>query len=642
MNHVYILSRISRTFLSLLLFLIALNTNGATKTWNNTSGGSWATGSNWTPSGVPATDDDVIIPLFSSASTNIQDIPTITLNSLTFTGTGFSWIRAASSGNVLTLRSSMLVPASSTVLVSTNNERLVMTLSTTCSATLVGSMAYDAGSTNRIFTVNGTLTVMSGGCLYDPNPTGGSDFVLASTGMIRTQKSQGITTTSAPNTAGINFNATISFGGSYTYNSGARYEYFGTAGQITGAGLTQNTPGQLIVNLSAGTLTLSNSTTVSGTITLTSGNVNLNSNTLTLGTSAAAPGTLVRSSGSLFDGTFRRWFTTTAVTVGATSGLFPLGTNTGDYRPLWLGSSSNLTSAGTIAVRHIYAYPATNNTVSYTDASWGFDVKGVSNSSWSITPANSFAFNGSTGAIRYGGEGYGTNTLTDLNASLASSAIGTHGAATNVNVSYEVNRSGLATTSVTTSWFIGTKNRGASALPVELYGFTGTSQNNGVLLTWLTASEKDASHFEIQRTTDGQTINILGNVNAQGNSRSKFEYSFLDEQPFHGLNYYRLKQCDIDGTCKEYPWIALQASSSGEAIISLVPNPADTHIDFKTTGFDPSSIQHLKIQNMRGVTVYESNELPEALEINNLPSGVYILTAQLIQGSITTKLVVSH
>ncbi len=642
MNHVYILSRIPRIFPFLLLTLIAFYTNGATKTWNNTSGGSWGTASNWTPTGVPATDDDVIIPLFGSSSTNITNVPTQTLNSLTFTGTGFSWIRAQNSGDILTIRNSMLVPASSTVQVSTSGERLVMTLSTTCSATLIGSMAYDAGNTNRVFTVNGTLTVLSNGCLYDPNPTGGSDFVLGATGMIRTQKSQGITTTAAPNTAGINFNVTVSFGGSYTYNAGARYEYFGTAGQITGAGLTQNTPGQLIVNLSAGTLTLSNTTTLSGTLTMTSGNVNLNSNTLTLGTSAASPGTLVRTSGSLFDGTFRRWYTTTAVTVPATSGLFPMGTNTGDYRPLWLGSSSNLSSAGTIAVRHIYAYPATNNTVSYTDASWGTDVKGVSNSSWSITPANSFAFNGSTGVIRYGGQGYGTNTLTDLNASLASSAIGTFGAATNANVTIEVNRSALATTSVTNTWYIGTKNRAASALPVELYGFEGKELDNSVQLNWFTASEKDADHFEIQRTTDGKTISAIGTVNAQGDSRTKVAYSFVDEQPYNGINYYRLKQCDFNGVCKEYPWIAVQASRNEEAIISIVPNPADNVIRFHAKGFDPSSIQHLQIQNMRGGILYAADALPESLEINELPSGVYFLTATLMDGIITTKLVVNH
>ena len=44
------------------LFFIFSFLHAETKTWNQTSGGVWDTGTNWTPAGVPATGDDVIIP----------------------------------------------------------------------------------------------------------------------------------------------------------------------------------------------------------------------------------------------------------------------------------------------------------------------------------------------------------------------------------------------------------------------------------------------------------------------------------------------------------------------------------------------------------------------------------------------------
>ncbi len=641
MNQLYIFIKNFRVALILFVLLSSSYSQAATKTWIATGTGDWESSGNWSPSGQPAANDDVIIPLYASASNYIYDVQDITLNSLTFTGTGYCWLRAENSGNTLLLRNSMLVPSSSTVTIGTSGERLVMTLSTTCSGTLSGYMAYDAGNTNRIFTINGTLTVNSGGLLYDPNPSGGSDLRVTSTGMIRTEKPGGLTTTAASGVSSIVYSVTVCFGGSYTYSTGSSYEYFGTADQITGAGLSQNTPSRLIINKSAGTLSLTSAATISGTLTMTQGNMYLNSTTLTLGTSAAAAGTLVRSSGFLYDGVFSRWFPTTAVTVPATSGLFPLGTNQGHYRPLWFGSSSNLTTAGQLNVRHNYTYPATNATVAYTDASWGNDVQGVSNSYWTIT-RTSLSINGSTGVLRYGGEGYGTNNLTDLNASLASSAVGTHGAATNVNTTYEVNRSALSNANVSNSWYIGTKNRNASALPVELYDFNGTPVAGTVKLTWLTASEKNADQFEVIRTTDGKNLTTIGTVKAQGDSRSKVEYRFIDEQPYNGLNYYRLKQCDFDGVCKDYPWIAVQAGQEGSSEISLVPNPADNHVVFKTSGFDPASVQHITIQSIRGNTVYESNQLPEELNVNELPSGVYVVTAQLLEGTVISKLVVSH
>src|SRR5262245_3465490 len=53
----------------------------ATKTWQPTTGGSWATAGNWSPSGAPGTGDNVVIN--SDQSANITSVPTITLNNLT-------------------------------------------------------------------------------------------------------------------------------------------------------------------------------------------------------------------------------------------------------------------------------------------------------------------------------------------------------------------------------------------------------------------------------------------------------------------------------------------------------------------------------------------------------------------------------
>lgn len=205
------------------------------------------------------------------------------------------------------------------------------------------------------------------------------------------------------------------------------------------------------INNSFGTIpqiTLSNTLNTTNGFTLSQGVVNLNSNTLTLGTSAAAAGTLGRTAGWLYGGTFTRWFNTPSIAIGNIAGLFPMGTDQGDYRPLWVAYSANLTTGGQVHVQHNPTYPATYVIASHNDASWGNLLEGVSNSVWNVS-STTLAFNGNTGQIRFGGTGFGTNALTDLNASLLASVVGAHAAATNVNTTYEANRTTLSTANLT-------------------------------------------------------------------------------------------------------------------------------------------------------------------------------------------------
>lgn len=177
----------------IMFIMLNLSTFSATKTWTVTGGGNWTTAGNWSPSGAPAADDDVIIPNLTNSTTVISNVPQITLGSLTFTGTGYSWLQAGSTGNILTIRNTFSVSSGHTVTLGASGVRIVVTLSTTCIGTLNGYCAFDAGNTNRLFTINGTLIVNSTGMSYDPNPTAGSDLVVNSGATLKTQKSQGFT-----------------------------------------------------------------------------------------------------------------------------------------------------------------------------------------------------------------------------------------------------------------------------------------------------------------------------------------------------------------------------------------------------------------------------------------------------------------
>lgn len=85
-----------------------------------------------------------------------------------------------------------------------------------------------------------------------------------------------------------------------------------------------------------------------------------------------------------------------------------------------------------------------------------------------------------------------------------------------------------------------------ATLPVELNGFNAKSVSQGVQLAWQTVSENNNSHFDILKVSGAKTEKI-GEVKGAGNSQTIKSYSFLDAKPAPGINYYQLRQVDLNG-----------------------------------------------------------------------------------------------
>jgi hypothetical protein len=84
-------------------------------------------------------------------------------------------------------------------------------------------------------------------------------------------------------------------------------------------------------------------------------------------------------------------------------------------------------------------------------------------------------------------------------------------------------------------------------LPVELASFTGMDVNGKNTFFWKTVSERNSSHFELLNSIDGKNWLSVGSIPAAGYTESVMNYSF-DHAPRPVINYYRLKQYDLDGS----------------------------------------------------------------------------------------------
>lgn len=166
-------------------------------------------------------------------------------------------------------------------------------------------------------------------------------------------------------------------------------------------------------------------------------------------------------------------------------------------------------------------------------------------------------------------------------------------------------------------------------LPVELLSFKGVSNNTNIALTWQTATETNNDYFTIYKSKDGIDWVKLGNVDGAGFSNQIISYQFIDNNPFKGMNYYRLSQTDFDGTTKINDMIGVLFDGNSKMYFQVVENPINDKLKFDI-GYSYSTIVEVNIINHTGLSIYSQilnvNKGTNSYEISNdFSSGVYFI-----------------
>jgi len=115
-------------------------------------------------------------------------------------------------------------------------------------------------------------------------------------------------------------------------------------------------------------------------------------------------------------------------------------------------------------------------------------------------------------------------------------------------------------------------------LPVTFGGFSGKSGSNGIELKWQTWTEIKNQRFEVERSTDALKFTSVGTVASKalnGNHQGQLNYQFTDANPAPGVNYYRIRQIDKDGS-SEYSKmvkVSYNIQESNSIVRNYYPNP---------------------------------------------------------------------
>ena len=121
---------------------------------------------------------------------------------------------------------------------------------------------------------------------------------------------------------------------------------------------------------------------------------------------------------------------------------------------------------------------------------------------------------------------------------------------------------GLPNNAANYSWLLAMRDPTAITcpivvLPVEISLFTGKHVYETNVLRWSTESERNSMNFELQRSNDGKNWETINTSIAGGNSSITLNYSYVDLNYPLSVNYYRLKQNDIDGVSNIHPKIVV-------------------------------------------------------------------------------------
>jgi len=182
-------------------------------------------------------------------------------------------------------------------------------------------------------------------------------------------------------------------------------------------------------------------------------------------------------------------------------------------------------------------------------------------------------------------------------------------------------------------------------LPVELIYFHADAYDEYVYLGWATASEKNNSHFIVERSQDGNVFVPIKQIKGEGNSSVEVEYSMIDTEPLSGVLYYRLKQVDFNGDVNYSNPISVQFLDNYDLFNYVIyPNPLTDDKVLKI-GLEniPAEKVTIRILTAQGALLYRmeiAEEGENSINLQNLQQGVYFMYIESEGESFTETLIV--
>lgn len=168
--------------------------------------------------------------------------------------------------------------------------------------------------------------------------------------------------------------------------------------------------------------------------------------------------------------------------------------------------------------------------------------------------------------------------------------------------------------------------------------------NKQIDIHWSTEMEKNCDHFDVEKSIDGIHFEKINSVKGAGDSEEKNEYAITDFVPVDGINYYRIKQVDVNGK-SNYSIIVHAQIASSVLAANLYPMPAKDFVNVHLEGLEIGKL-HYSIYQASGKMITQqtvNNNLKSlhfTIPTSSFAKGLYYV--QFINGNqqMTRKIVI--
>lgn len=173
-------------------------------------------------------------------------------------------------------------------------------------------------------------------------------------------------------------------------------------------------------------------------------------------------------------------------------------------------------------------------------------------------------------------------------------------------------------------------------LSVNLIEFYSKANEGTTDLNWKSINETNFSHYDLERSEDGENFVKIVKVLGKGGPNSSAIYQHRDERMKNKVIYYRLKMIDMDGTFEYSNIISVDPNNDSQDAYSIIHSSFNNNFLKVNLLSKKNSSVTFSLYNSLGKLVSTSSEKDVkpmnntySIPVNDLDPGIYILKAKI-------------
>lgn len=167
------------------------------------------------------------------------------------------------------------------------------------------------------------------------------------------------------------------------------------------------------------------------------------------------------------------------------------------------------------------------------------------------------------------------------------------------------------------------KSAPMTVLPTRFTSFTAAKEAGVVKLNWTVSTTDNPASYTVERSAEGQSFIALGELAVRPGATA---YSFTDDRPLKGKNYYRIRQ---NATTAQYSAVAVVSMEEvggvrQDTYWNISPNPVSKALHVSFQGIKSAS---LSVYTVSGIMIktFSISGTDADIDLSSVSKGIYFL-----------------